>query len=106
MEYKNIEGITLIVDVDGNLKLNNSAYNKTKYVFTDKDVYKKNVNVPQLYNEKAECCGCSACAMICPGGAIRMETDREGFLEPVVYIDMCIGCHKCLRVCPLKSRVN
>ena len=31
---------------------------------------------------KSDCCGCSACANICPKRAIEMMADEEGFLYP------------------------
>ena len=34
---------------------------------------------------KAKCCGCTACANVCPRGAIKMIEDEEGFKYP--YID-------------------
>ncbi|MBO7514695.1 MAG: 4Fe-4S dicluster domain-containing protein [Lachnospiraceae bacterium] len=52
---------------------------------------------------KAECCGCSACAAICPRKAITMTPDEEGFAYPVVDETKCIGCSLCLRTCPLRS---
>ena len=39
-------------------------------------------DIPQLYYRKEECCGCTACAAICPKGAILMERDYEGFEYP------------------------
>lgn len=32
----------------------------------------------ELYREKKTCCGCGACADICPVGAIHMVMDEEG----------------------------
>lgn len=50
------------------------------------------------------CTGCAACANGCPKGAIRMESDSEGFLAPVVG-EGCIQCGHCAHVCPaLKHR--
>lgn len=50
--------------------------------------------------ENKECCGCSACADICPVGAIKMTADREGFLYPVVDTNKCTNCVLCEKVCP------
>ena len=38
---------------------------------------------------KAECCGCTACFNICPKNAISMQPDEEGFLYPVVDQEKC-----------------
>lgn len=62
---------------------------------------------PILYKEKSECCGCSACYAICQRKAIKMVRDEEGFEYPLIDYDRCVGCLKCLSVCPFKiqSRV-
>ena len=36
--------------------------------------------------EKKNCCGCSACASICPKSCITMKEDEEGFLYPHVDV--------------------
>lgn len=58
--------------------------------------------VPVLYNEKDECCGCAACYAVCPKGAISMIQDEEGFGYPQVNAEYCVRCYKCLSVCPFK----
>ncbi|MGI6006459.1 MAG: polysaccharide pyruvyl transferase family protein [Ruminococcus sp.] len=45
------------------------------------------------------CYGCQACKDACPVGAIRMETDKEGFRYPKIDEEKCIHCDKCKRVC-------
>lgn len=47
------------------------------------------------------CCGCTACANICPVNAIRMTADREGFLYPQIDEHKCISCSQCENVCPV-----
>lgn len=63
----------------------------------------KNVEIPILYKDKAECCGCSACFAVCPVDAIYMKEDEEGFLYPYINNQVCIGCKKCLHVCAFKN---
>ena len=43
-------------------------------------------------NKKQDCCGCTACAAICPKDAIIMKEDNEGFLYPTVDKETCINC--------------
>lgn len=46
-----------------------------------------------------DCCGCTACASICPHQAITMAPDKLGFLYPEVNKDRCTDCGLCERVC-------
>ena len=52
-------------------------------------------------SKKDECCGCTACAERCPRQCIRMQSDDEGFLYPVVDKEECIHCNLCEKVCPI-----
>lgn len=52
---------------------------------------------------KSNCCGCSACANICPQKCIIMIPDEEGFLYPKVDAEKCIHCGKCKNVCPFEN---
>lgn len=61
---------------------------------------------PILYENKHECCGCTACYAICPKRAITMQPDNEGFLYPTVDKDKCIKCYTCLNVCKFKKVSN
>lgn len=56
----------------------------------------------KLFDNKNECCGCWACANICPKGAITMTPDNEGFKYPGIDSDKCIDCHLCEKACPIK----
>lgn len=51
--------------------------------------------------EKQNCCGCQACVQACPKGCIKMETDGEGFLYPIIDNEVCIDCGLCERICPV-----
>lgn len=56
--------------------------------------------------DKAKCCGCTACKVACPTGAIEMEQDKEGFSYPCIDNSKCIKCNKCNRVCPIINKSN
>lgn len=58
----------------------------------------------KIFEDKQLCCGCSACANICPRGCIVMQEDCEGFTYPVRNSEKCIECGLCEKVCPILSR--
>ena len=60
----------------------------------------------ELFAEKRDCCGCSACAQVCPFGAIAMCPDEEGFLYPQIDALRCTGCAMCLRTCAWNNKNN
>ena len=64
---------------------------------------KNNKALPELYNKKENCCGCSACYAICPVNAITMKADEEGFIYPSIDAGKCISCYKCIPVCMFKT---
>ncbi len=45
------------------------------------------------------CCGCGACAVICPAACIDIVYG-ERFNFPRIDQDKCLNCAKCLKVCP------
>ena len=57
----------------------------------------------KMYYKKEECCGCSACFVICPKNAISMEYDNEGFQYPVIDVEKCINCKLCKKVCIISN---
>ena len=57
-------------------------------------------------NDKANCCGCTACASICPKDAILMEPDALGFKYPKVDFEKCIHCGLCDNVCAFSADYN
>lgn len=52
-----------------------------------------------------QCCGCGACAAVCPRDAISIITDDKGFQAYTIDSSLCIGCGICQSVCPM-SRVT
>lgn len=52
------------------------------------------------------CCGCGACAEVCPKGCIDMRQDFEGFYYPKVDSQQCIGCSKCIRACQMLNEIH
>ncbi len=61
---------------------------------------------PSLYENKEDCCGCSACYAICPRNAITMKEDGEGFEYPLIDEKRCIRCNQCINICPIKRMDN
>lgn len=59
----------------------------------------------QILNMK-DCCGCTACASICPHNAITMIPDSLGFLYPKVDNDKCVECGLCEKVCQFKKEYD
>lgn len=53
--------------------------------------------------DKKDCCGCTACASICPHNAITMKPDVMGFLYPVVDEALCVECGLCEKVCQFQD---
>lgn len=50
---------------------------------------------------KEKCTGCAACFSACNQHAIRMATDSEGFLYPIIDEKKCTNCGLCKKVCPI-----
>lgn len=48
-----------------------------------------------------DCCGCSACAQICPQNCISMPENEEGFWIPDIDVSKCVNCGLCEKVCPV-----
>lgn len=62
--------------------------------------------IPVLYSDDSECCGCSACYAACPRGAIKMKSNRYGFLYPRIDDTLCVRCGRCIGVCIFKKRID
>lgn len=56
--------------------------------------------------DKANCCGCSACVQRCPKHCISLQEDNEGCLYPKVDEEACISCGLCEKVCPIINQAE
>lgn len=56
--------------------------------------------------DKTKCCGCTACASVCPQKCISMEPDFEGFLYPQIAEQKCLNCGLCNKVCPVENKIH
>lgn len=54
-----------------------------------------------VIEDEKNCCGCEACASVCPQKCISMQENGEGFLYPHVEEKECIQCHLCEKTCPV-----
>lgn len=57
----------------------------------------KSKEIPQLARF---CCGCGACAAVCPKNAIQIIKDPDGFERYFIDCKKCINCGICENVCP------
>ncbi len=57
----------------------------------------------ELFNNKNQCCGCTACYSVCPKNAITMEYDEEGFIYPSINSELCVDCGMCKSVCAFQN---
>lgn len=55
---------------------------------------------------KADCCGCEACANKCCVNCIDMVCDDEGFKYPNINMEKCINCGQCESVCPILNNIK
>lgn len=58
-----------------------------------------------IISDPHDCCGCTACASVCPRGSINMKENAEGFLYPSVDENTCIECGLCVKVCPVITQL-
>lgn len=56
-----------------------------------------------ITTRKKNCCGCNACAEICPKRCITMIADAKGFHYPKVDTTACIDCGLCKKTCPFEE---
>lgn len=56
-----------------------------------------------ITNEK-NCCGCAACAEICPTQCIKLLPATLGAMIAQADVSKCIGCNCCDNVCPINTQ--
>lgn len=61
---------------------------------------------PVLTQTKDDCCGCKACASVCPQNAITFLPDEYGFEYPYIDTGKCIECGQCIKICDFKKSEN
>lgn len=74
--------------------------------FLEKAINYKKTKINDNYFEKKDkfsCYGCTACANICPKGAIKMVEDEDGFTYPEIDEEKCIKCGLCEKTCIYKN---
>lgn len=54
----------------------------------------------EVYQNKNQCSGCTACMNSCPMNAILMLADSEGFSYPQIDSEKCTECGLCQMICP------
>lgn len=64
------------------------------------------MKLEELVETSENCCGCGACAEVCPAKAISIQPDPCGFMYPNINQQLCLDCKACISVCqyqqPLK----
>lgn len=63
------------------------------------------IKMEQICPEK-DCTSCMACYSICPVNAIHIVVDSDGFYRPRIDSSRCIGCKRCVHVCPAHGHVK
>jgi len=64
----------------------------------DEKKVKKPRGIARLIPGKCIACG-ARCQSSCPKDAIEMNDTGE----PIIYVEKCIGCRKCIKVCPSEA---
>ena len=57
-------------------------------------------------DEKKNCSGCGACALVCPKQCISYYRDTIGSLYAAANAEECINCGACDAVCPISNHFN
>jgi hydrogenase-4 component H len=72
----------------------------TKYPFVPHEPFERFRGRPYFYAD--DCVGCTACAQVCPTGAIEFHDEvvnKKGVRKLTVHWDICIFCGQCQANC-------
>jgi coenzyme F420-reducing hydrogenase beta subunit len=96
-----IKNIPIIDYTDVNIALHQKR--EDSKVFLRKALsIKKTVPSTIMPIKPSQCCGCGACANVCPAGCIEMQPDELlAFPNPNIAEASCLNCGKCREVCPV-----
>lgn len=56
--------------------------------------------------DEKQCCGCGACASVCPRGCIEMSCGTLGHKFPTIDESKCVDCGLCENVCPMNAEFS
>lgn len=52
------------------------------------------------------CVGCGLCSEVCPKQCIKIEYDKNGFLQPTIDFEKCVDCGICKNKCPVCKKTD
>ncbi|MDD2317421.1 MAG: CoB--CoM heterodisulfide reductase iron-sulfur subunit A family protein [Desulfobacterales bacterium] len=87
-------------DIPASVGQGSAAASKVQALFS-RDTIETDPQVAHV-NENM-CIGCGKCEQVCPFGAIRMKTLRDGSRKSEVLETVCQGCGLCNATCPNKA---
>lgn len=61
---------------------------------------KEKENKELIFHNRDLCCGCGACASVCPTDSITIRRNDNGFYHYCIDLETCVSCGKCRKVCP------
>ena len=89
---------------EANIKLSSLRENSMEYLEKSLEEavnYEYDEAKSKDYSVTDLCCGCGACATICPMNAIIVNKNQDGFEHFIIDQDKCIHCGSCKTVCPM-----